>query len=72
MRFRTLYELMDHYRDSEVHLAEDSPVDTDRVLQMTMDRLGPQSGRRPVRRIRWTGIIAAAVAVLAMSVVWDV
>ncbi len=74
MRYRTLYELMDHYQDDEVDLAEESPVDTDRVLEMTMSRLGPQAAsrrraakRRPARNTLRTALIAAAIAA-AMSV----
>ena len=72
MRYRTLYELMDMYEDDAVELGEDSPVDTDRVLKMTMARLGPQAvadrrGRRPARTALRIGLIAAAVAA-AMSV----
>lgn len=68
MRYRTLYELMDRYQGGEVDIAEESPVDTDRVLEMTMDRLGPQAARRrPARNTLRTCLIAAAIAA-AMSV----
>lgn len=77
MRYRTLYELMDLYRDDEVELELNSPVDAGRVLELTMARLGPKtagrsSGKRPARRWAIRLIVAAALALGLSVTAWAV